>query len=129
MSVLLSGSYGPRLGRTGNLSALYLISPTCAKLTHAMASRWRADLESGLVERGVAVVSGGAYGIDGAAHRAALAAEGVTVAVMAGGYVARITVPSRQLFIAPAPEGFHQMVLAAQAFQIACHRQSAGFRT
>jgi DNA processing protein len=45
-----------------------------------------ADLAAGLTERGVAVVSGGAYGIDGAAHRAALAAEGVTVAVMAGGF-------------------------------------------
>jgi DNA processing protein len=45
-----------------------------------------ADLASGLAERDVAVVSGGAYGIDGAAHRAALAAEGVTVAVMAGGF-------------------------------------------
>ncbi|MCV7279630.1 DNA-protecting protein DprA [Mycolicibacterium flavescens] len=44
-----------------------------------------ADLASGLVEREVAVVSGGAYGIDGAAHRAALAAEGTTVAVLAGG--------------------------------------------
>ena len=44
-----------------------------------------ADLAAGLVERDVAVVSGGAYGIDGAAHRAALAADGVTVAVLAGG--------------------------------------------
>ncbi|MET0702361.1 MAG: DNA-processing protein DprA [Mycobacterium sp.] len=44
-----------------------------------------ADLAAGLVERDVAVVSGGAYGIDGAAHRAALATEGVTVAVLAGG--------------------------------------------
>ena len=44
-----------------------------------------SDLAAGLVERDVAVVSGGAYGIDGAAHRAALAAEGITVAVMAGG--------------------------------------------
>jgi DNA processing protein len=45
-----------------------------------------ADLATGLVQRSVAVVSGSAYGIDGAAHRAALAAEGVTVAVMAGGF-------------------------------------------
>ena len=44
-----------------------------------------ADLAAGLVEREVTVVSGGAYGIDGAAHRAALACEGMTVAIVAGG--------------------------------------------
>ena len=44
-----------------------------------------AELAAGLAERDVAVVSGGAYGIDGAAHRAALAADGLTVAVLASG--------------------------------------------
>jgi DNA processing protein len=44
-----------------------------------------AELAAGLAERDVAVVSGGAYGIDGAAHRATLAADGLTVAVLAGG--------------------------------------------
>jgi len=44
-----------------------------------------ADLAAGLVERDVTVVSGGAYGIDGAAHRASLATDGFTVAVLAGG--------------------------------------------
>lgn len=44
-----------------------------------------ADLAAGLVERHVCVVSGGAYGIDGAAHRAVLASDGQTVAVMAAG--------------------------------------------
>lgn len=44
-----------------------------------------ADLAAGLVERDIAVVSGGAYGIDGAAHRATLRSDGVTAAVLAGG--------------------------------------------
>ena len=44
-----------------------------------------AEIAAGLVERDAAVVSGGAYGIDGAAHRAALASDGVTMAVLAGG--------------------------------------------
>ena len=44
-----------------------------------------ADMAAGLAERDVAVVSGGAYGIDGAAHRGALAADGTTLAVLAGG--------------------------------------------
>jgi DNA processing protein len=51
----------------------------------AYGEHMAADLAAGLVERDVAVVSGGAYGIDGAAHRAALAADGITVAVLAGG--------------------------------------------
>ena len=44
-----------------------------------------ADLSAGLAEHDVAIVSGGAYGIDGVAHRAALSADGMTVAVLAGG--------------------------------------------
>lgn len=40
---------------------------------------------SGLSDRGFVIVSGAAYGIDGMAHRAALASQGTTVAFLAGG--------------------------------------------
>lgn len=43
------------------------------------------DLSSGLADRNFTVVSGGAYGIDAAAHRGALAAAGTTFALLAGG--------------------------------------------
>ena len=44
-----------------------------------------AEMAAGLGTRGWSVVSGGAYGIDGAAHRGALAAGGPTVVVLACG--------------------------------------------
>src|SRR5690606_5132201 len=44
-----------------------------------------SDVGADCAERGVAVVSGAAYGIDAAAHRGALAVRGLTVAVLACG--------------------------------------------
>ncbi|POH67623.1 DNA-protecting protein DprA [Cryobacterium zongtaii] len=43
------------------------------------------EAAAGLVDRGLAIVSGAAYGIDGMAHRSALASSGTTVAFLAGG--------------------------------------------
>ena len=47
--------------------------------------RLASDFGYGLARQDVVVVSGGAYGIDAAAHRGALAADGVSVLVSAGG--------------------------------------------
>ena len=48
-------------------------------------TRQSSEIAAGLAERRFTVVSGAAYGIDGAAHRGALAAEGATVVFTAGG--------------------------------------------
>lgn len=56
-----------------------------ARAATAYGERVAGDLGAGLAEHGVAVVSGGAFGIDVAAHRGALAAGGRTIALLAGG--------------------------------------------
>jgi DNA processing protein len=56
-----------------------------ARAATGYGERVAADLAFGLAARGFGVVSGGAYGIDAAAHRGALGARGLTYLVSAGG--------------------------------------------
>lgn len=56
-----------------------------SRASTAYGSGVAADLASELADQGVTVISGGAYGIDAAAHRGALAVHGSTVAVLACG--------------------------------------------
>jgi DNA processing protein len=74
------------------------------------------DLGADLVEQGVTVVSGGAFGIDVAAHRGALAAGGPTVCVLANGvdmayppaHVAIFeSLAKDQLLVSELPPGAH----------------------
>jgi len=63
------------------------------------------DLAGGLAERGWTVVSGLAFGIDGVAHRAALAVGGPTVAVLACGVDVPYPAGHRSLYDRIAAEG------------------------
>jgi len=53
----------------------------CTRYGEWIAREWSAQL----AKDDVTVISGGAYGIDAAAHRGALAVDGVTICVLAGG--------------------------------------------
>lgn len=73
-------------GRPGALAeGQATISLVGARAATGYGQHVTAEASAGLVDRGFAIVSGGAYGIDGTAHRAALASGGTTVAFLAGG--------------------------------------------
>ncbi len=61
-------------------------------------ARVAGDFAAGFVDREWVIVSGGAYGIDGAAHKGALAAEGSTIAVLACGVNVNYPAAHERLF-------------------------------
>ncbi|MCT7357146.1 DNA-processing protein DprA, partial [Streptomyces sp. 15-116A] len=65
--------------------ALRSVAVVGARACTEYGAHMAATLSAGLAERGWVVVSGGAYGVDGAAHRGALGANGATIAVLACG--------------------------------------------
>ncbi|WP_062377216.1 DNA-processing protein DprA [Demequina pelophila] len=73
-------------GRT-DLDALWSRSLAIvgARAATAYGEHVAAEIAGAAVDSGLTVLSGGAYGIDAAAHRGALACGGATVAVLAGG--------------------------------------------
>jgi DNA processing protein len=56
------------------------------------------EFAAGFVDRGWTIVSGGAYGIDSAAHKGALIAEGSTIAVTASGLDSPYPAGNQRLF-------------------------------
>jgi DNA processing protein len=63
------------------------------------------EIAATLAERGISVVSGGAFGIDASSHRGALAGGGTTVAVLAGGLEFGYPRGHAELFLAIAASG------------------------
>jgi DNA processing protein len=73
-------------GRPEALAALsHSIALVGARAATGYGEHVTMEASAGLVDRGFAIVSGAAYGIDGMAHRAALASHGHTIAFLAGG--------------------------------------------
>ncbi len=64
-----------------------------------------AEIAASVAARGLAVVSGGAFGVDAAAHRGALGADGVTIAVLACGVDVPYPAAHTELFDAIAAQG------------------------
>ncbi|MDN0199721.1 DNA-processing protein DprA [Streptomyces sp. S.PNR 29] len=96
--------------------ALRSVAVVGARACTEYGAHMAAGLAAGLAERGWVVVSGGAYGVDGAAHRGALGAGGATVAVLAcgvdrpypRGHTALITrIADQGLVVGELPPGDH----------------------
>ena len=66
-------------------SCLRSVAIVGARAATAYGSYVAAEFAASVAARGWAVVSGGAFGVDAAAHRGALSADGVTIAVLACG--------------------------------------------
>ena len=76
-----------------------------ARAATAYGTYVAAELAASLAARGLTVVSGGAFGVDAAAHRGALGADGVTVAVLACGVDTPYPAAHAELFDAIAAQG------------------------
>lgn len=67
------------------LACVRSVSMVGARAATGYGNHVAIEMAAALSERGAAIVSGGAYGIDASSHRGALATDGTTVAVLAGG--------------------------------------------
>lgn len=84
---------------------------TGARASTAYGERITAEIADHAAQRGVTVLAGASYGVDGAAHRAALAAGGSTVAVLAGGVDRPYPAGHAQLIERIATDG-HSLVIS-----------------
>ena len=111
-------------------ACLRSVSVVGSRAATAYGSHVGTEMAAALAERGWAVVSGGAFGIDSAAHRGALAADGVTVAVLASGLSYGYPKGHAQLFDAIAAQGVlvSEMFAGPQADEAGVPGQEPGDR-
>jgi DNA processing protein len=86
-------------------SCLRSVAIVGSRAATAYGSYVAAEFAASVAARGWAVVSGGAFGVDAAAHRGALGADGVTVAVLACGVDTSYPSAHTELFDAVAAQG------------------------
>jgi DNA processing protein len=86
-------------------SCLRSVAIVGSRAATAYGSYVAAEFAASVAARGLAVVSGGAFGVDAAAHRGALGADGVTVAVLACGVDMAYPTAHEELFDAIAAQG------------------------
>jgi DNA processing protein len=86
-------------------SCLRSVAIVGSRAATAYGSYVAAEFAASVAARGLAVVSGGAFGVDAAAHRGALGADGVTVAVLACGVDLAYPTAHAELFDAIAAQG------------------------
>ncbi len=94
-----------RGGADLRFACLRSVSVVGSRAATAYGAHVAMEVAAALAERGWSIVSGGAFGIDRAAHRGALAGDGVTVAVLASGLSYGYPKGHAQLFDAVAAQG------------------------
>jgi DNA protecting protein DprA len=84
----------------GNIAALHMSSLAIVGTRNptSYGARIAGDFAAGFADREWGIVSGGAYGIDSYAHKGALIAEGITVAVVASGIDVNYPAGNARLF-------------------------------
>jgi DNA processing protein len=92
--------FGLWLRGPGHLAAMVerAVAVVGSRAATAYGSGMATELAAELAEHGVTVISGGAYGIDAAAHRGALAVDGPTFAIIANGVDVSYPPGNRSLF-------------------------------
>jgi len=86
-------------------ACLRSVSVVGARAASGYGEHVATEMAAALAERGWAVISGGAYGIDSAAHCGALGADGITIAVLASGLGYGYPKGHLELFSAIAGQG------------------------